>query len=53
VNIAWACAVLGKFPADLMKIIYSGLFGCGTEQNVVELSSIYDDGGLAHEVCID
>jgi hypothetical protein len=51
VNIAWAFAVMGEFPADLMRIIYSGLFGSGTDQNVLKLSSIYDDGGLALEVC--
>jgi hypothetical protein len=47
---AWACAVLGKFPVKLMNILYTGQFMAGTLQNASYLTSIYGDGGLSAKV---
>ena len=45
-NIAWSCAVFGKFPVPLMELVYSGLVGVRTEQNPELLVQAHGDNGL-------
>ena len=45
-NIAWALAVFGVYPPNLMQIIYQGLFGVGNEQNPDHMNRIHGDSGL-------
>lgn len=43
-NIAWACAVFGEYPSDLMTYLYGGLLG--NQKNPQSLTKIYGDDGL-------
>jgi hypothetical protein len=45
-NIAWAAAVFGAYPPDLMKFLYTGLLGAGKTQNASFISRIHGDSGL-------
>jgi hypothetical protein len=43
-NLAWSCAVIGRYPKDLMDIAYKGLLG--TSNNPEEMKKIFNDDGL-------
>lgn len=49
-NMAWACAVFGSYPRELMQYLYVGLMGTGKEQNPAYMSSLHGDGGLQLQV---
>ncbi len=43
-NIAWSCAVLGRYPKQLMDIVYTGIFG--TQNDPDKMKQIFNDDGL-------
>lgn len=43
-NIAWSCAVLGRYPKQLMDIVYTGIFG--TKNDPEQMKQIFNDDGL-------
>jgi RAP domain len=45
--------VFGKFPAELMNILYTGTFGAGSLQNANDISLIYGDDGLSQKVSLN
>jgi len=45
-NMAWACAVFGEYPSDLMKVLYTGLLGSGKQQDPTFMAGIHGDQGL-------
>jgi RAP domain len=51
-NIAWSCAVFNEFPESLMKLVYTGLFGSGTQNDQEHLSKLYGDAGLQRQAII-
>lgn len=48
-NIAWSCAIMGRYPPDLMNLLYAGLVGNGDERNAEYLSQVFGDGGLQRQ----
>jgi len=48
-NMALACAVFGKYPEDLMTILYKGLTGWGEGQDPSHLSRVHRDSGLQQQ----
>jgi RAP domain len=45
-NMAWACAVFGKNPDDLMHFLYTGLLGPPGENDPAAMQAMYEDSGL-------
>lgn len=43
-NVAWSCAVIGRYPKDLMKILYTGIVGTANDPN--RMKQIFNDDGL-------
>ena len=43
-NLAWSCAVIGRYPKDLMDIVYTGLLG--TSDDPEQMKKVFNDGGL-------
>lgn len=43
-NVAWSCAVLGKYPENLMKTLYQGMFG--TKNDPQFMKKTFGDTGL-------
>ena len=43
-NLAWSCAVIGRYPKDLMDIAYKGLLG--TSNNPEQMKKVFNDDGL-------
>ena len=44
--LAWACAVLEHYPAELMSLLYRGLLGSDGPSGAERLKTIYGDDGL-------
>lgn len=42
-NIAWACAVFGDYPPDLVKVLYKGIVGVGENPDPNYLCNVYGD----------
>lgn len=51
-NIAWSCAVFDEYPQNLMKLVYTGLFGSGNQNDQELLSKLYGDPGLQRQAII-
>jgi hypothetical protein len=51
-DIAWACAVCGNYPRELMVLLYAGLVGpLGKGHDPLYMQSIHKDSGLrVHDV---
>lgn len=47
--VAWTCAVLGQYENDLMKFLYAGLVGIGSQPDIDFLNECYGDSGLQGE----
>lgn len=45
-NVAWSCAVFGRYPHAIMQMLYIGLIGDGTHRDPSELSASLGDSGL-------
>eukprot|EP00986_Skeletonema_menzelii_P013287 scaffold7617_cov240-Skeletonema_menzelii.AAC.2 len=43
-NVAWSCAVVGRYPEELMKILYTGIVGTANDPN--RMKQIFRDDGL-------
>ena len=43
-NLAWSCAVIGRYPKALMEILYTGLLG--TTNDPQEMNKVFKDDGL-------
>ena len=43
-NVAWSCAVVGRYPEELMKILYTGIVGTANDPNLMK--QIFRDDGL-------
>jgi len=43
-NLAWSCAVIGRYPKELMNILYTGLLGTSNDPEQMKL--IFKDDGL-------
>ena len=43
-NVAWSCAVVGRYPEELMKILYTGIIGTANDPNLMK--QIFNDDGL-------
>eukprot|EP00985_Skeletonema_marinoi_P001291 scaffold517_cov140-Skeletonema_marinoi.AAC.4 len=43
-NVAWSCAVVGRYPEELMKILYTGIVGTANDPN--RMKQIFHDDGL-------
>ncbi|KAL9182955.1 hypothetical protein ACHAXT_004234 [Thalassiosira profunda] len=43
-NLAWSCAVIGRYPEELMNILYTGLVG--TKNDPEYMRSVFKDDGL-------
>jgi hypothetical protein len=43
-NLAWSCAVIGRYPEELMNILYTGLVGAGNDPERME--KVFGDEGL-------
>lgn len=43
-NLAWSCAVIGRYPKDLMDIVYKGLLG--TSNDSEQMRKVFNDDGL-------
>jgi hypothetical protein len=43
-NVAWSCAVLGRYPKDLMNTLYQGMFG--TNNDPQYMKNVFSDAGL-------
>jgi hypothetical protein len=43
-NVAWSCAVVGRYPEELMKILYAGIVGTANDPN--RMKQIFNDDGL-------
>ena len=42
-NLLWSCAVMDHFPPDLMRLLYSGIVGEGSEQQLDFMSRFHED----------
>jgi hypothetical protein len=45
-NIAWACAVFGAYPRQLIKVLYMGLLGIGENTDPEFMQRVHKDSGL-------
>ena len=45
-NLLWSCAVMDHFPADLMRLLYRGIVGEGSEQQLDFMSRFHQDTRL-------
>jgi hypothetical protein len=45
-NIAWACAVFGAYPRQLIKILYMGLLGIGENTDPKFMQRVHKDSGI-------
>jgi hypothetical protein len=45
--IAWSCAVLNRYPPQLMQLLYMALFGEGDDPS--SLNEAYGDNGLKEQ----
>lgn len=43
-NLAWSCAVIGRYPKELMNIVYVGLLG--TTDDPEHMKRVFNDDGL-------
>jgi hypothetical protein len=43
-NVAWSCAVIGRYPKELMNILYTGIVGTNNDPN--QMKQIFNDDGL-------
>ena len=43
-NVAWSCAVIGRYPKELMDIVYMGLLG--TANDPKHMKELFNDNGL-------
>jgi hypothetical protein len=43
-NVAWSCAVIGRYPKELMDIVYMGLLG--TANDPKHMKQLFNDNGL-------
>mmetsp|Transcript_34360 Transcript_34360/g.72315 ORF Transcript_34360/g.72315 Transcript_34360/m.72315 type:complete len:523 (-) Transcript_34360:211-1779(-) len=43
-NLAWSCAVIGRYPKELMNILYMGLVG--TSNDPEHTKQVFNDNGL-------
>jgi len=46
-NIAWSCAVLEKYPPELMPILYTGLIG--KDEDPEQMRQVMKDSGLQRQ----
>ena len=42
-NLLWSCAVMDHFPPDLIRLLYRGIVGEGSEQQLDFMSRFHDD----------
>ena len=42
-NLLWSCAVMDHFPVDLMRLLYRGIVGEGSEQQLDFMSRFHED----------
>jgi hypothetical protein len=45
-NIAWACAVFGVYPRQLIEILYMGLLGVGENTDPEFMQRVHKDNGI-------
>ena len=45
-NLLWSCAVMDHFPPDLIRVLYRGIVGEGSEQQLDFMSRFHDDTRL-------
>ena len=45
-NLLWSCAVMDHFPVDLMRLLYRGIVGEGSEQQLDFMLQFHDDTSL-------
>ena len=45
-NLLWSCGVMDHFPADLMRLLYRGIVGEGSEQQLDFMSRFHEDTRL-------
>ena len=50
-NIIWSCAVMNHFPVDLMRLLYCGIVGEGSEQQLGFMSRFHQDDDKAKAWC--
>eukprot|EP00571_Detonula_confervacea_P017812 CAMPEP_0172298486 /NCGR_PEP_ID=MMETSP1058-20130122/1119_1 /TAXON_ID=83371 /ORGANISM="Detonula confervacea, Strain CCMP 353" /LENGTH=1283 /DNA_ID=CAMNT_0013007761 /DNA_START=130 /DNA_END=3978 /DNA_ORIENTATION=- len=43
-NLAWSCAVIGRYPKELMNLLYTGLVG--TSNDPEQMNKVFKDDGL-------
>ncbi|KAL7552681.1 hypothetical protein ACHAWF_015917 [Thalassiosira exigua] len=43
-NLAWSCAVIGRYPEELMRLLYAGLLGSGDDPD--RMKRAFNDDGL-------
>jgi len=43
-NLAWSCAVIGRYPKELMNILYTGLVGASNDPQ--QMKQVFNDDGL-------
>ena len=43
-NLAWSCAVIRRYPKELMNILYTGLVG--TRNDPEYIKQVFNDNGL-------
>ena len=45
-NLLWSCGVMDHFPPDLMRLLYRGIVGEGSEQQLDFMLQFHDDTSL-------
>ena len=45
-NLLWSCGVMDHFPPDLMRLLYRGIVGEGSEQQLDFMPQFHDDTRL-------